>query len=124
MLNRLLRLAAFQNPEFYKAQAMRLPTFDKPRIIACGEDLANHIALPRGCLAEVMELFEAHHIKPDIRDERCAGHSIDVEFMGRPSLLPLARALRRPARTRSWIDLHRRIRHNTRRQVALTLSIE
>ena len=48
MLNRLLRLGAFQNPEFYKAQAMRLPTFDKPRVIACGEDLANHIALPRG----------------------------------------------------------------------------
>jgi superfamily II DNA or RNA helicase len=87
MLNRLLRLAAFQNPEFYKAQAMRLPTFNKPRVIACGEDLANHIALPRGCLAEVMELFEAHHIKPDIRDERCAGHAIDVEFCGqlRPS---------------------------------------
>jgi hypothetical protein len=82
MLNRLLRLAAFQNPEFYKAQAMRLPTFNKPRVIACGEDLANHIALPRGCLAEVMELFEAHHIKPDIRDERCAGHAIDVEFCG------------------------------------------
>ena len=32
--NRLVRLAAFQNPEFYKAQAMRLPTYDKPRIIA------------------------------------------------------------------------------------------
>ncbi len=29
--NRLLRLAAFQNPEFYKAQAMRLSTYDKPR---------------------------------------------------------------------------------------------
>ena len=38
--NRLLRLAAFQNPEFYKAQAMRLPTYDKPRIIACAEDHA------------------------------------------------------------------------------------
>src|SRR5262249_34593566 len=37
--NRLIRLAAFQNPEFYKAQAMRLPTYDKPRIIACAEDL-------------------------------------------------------------------------------------
>src|SRR2546426_999084 len=36
--NRLLRLAAFQNPEFYKAQAMRLPTYDKPRIIGCAED--------------------------------------------------------------------------------------
>jgi hypothetical protein len=28
--NRLLRMAAFQNPEFYKAQAMRLSTYDKP----------------------------------------------------------------------------------------------
>jgi hypothetical protein len=33
--NRLLRLAAYQNPEFYEAQAIRLSTFDKPRIIAC-----------------------------------------------------------------------------------------
>ena len=32
--NRLLRLAAFQNPELYKAQAMRLSTYDKPRVIA------------------------------------------------------------------------------------------
>ena len=31
--NRLIRLAAFQNPEFYKAQAMRFPTYDKPRIV-------------------------------------------------------------------------------------------
>lgn len=31
MLNRLLRLAAFQNLEFYKAQAMRLSTYNKPR---------------------------------------------------------------------------------------------
>jgi hypothetical protein len=31
--NRVIRLAAFQNPEFYKAQAMRLPTYDKPRIM-------------------------------------------------------------------------------------------
>ena len=58
LLNRLLRLAAFQNPEFYKAQAMRLSTFDKPRVIACGEDFASHIALPRGCLAEVLALLK------------------------------------------------------------------
>ncbi len=82
MLNRLLRLAAFQNPEFYKAQAMRLPTFNKPRVIACGEDLANYIALPRGCIAEVVQLFEAHRIKPVIRDERFAGHPIEVKFSG------------------------------------------
>jgi hypothetical protein len=33
----LIRLAAFQNPEFYRAQAMRLPTRGKPRIIHCAE---------------------------------------------------------------------------------------
>jgi len=43
MLDRLLRIAAFQNPEFYEAQAMRLSTFDKPRVIACGEDLPGHV---------------------------------------------------------------------------------
>ena len=41
--NHLLRLAAFQNPEFYKAQAMRLSTWDKPRVIACAEDHPRHI---------------------------------------------------------------------------------
>src|SRR5271166_4199393 len=83
MLNRLLRLGAFQNPEFYKAQAMRLPTFNKPRVIACGEELADHIALPRGCLAEVIDLLKSHRIKPIVRDERFVGRPIEVEFYGR-----------------------------------------
>ena len=30
-------LAAFQNPEFYKARAMRLSTYAKLRVIACAE---------------------------------------------------------------------------------------
>lgn len=38
--NCLIRLAAFQNPEFYKAQSMRLPTWGKPRIISCADDYA------------------------------------------------------------------------------------
>ena len=36
--NRLIRLAAFQNPEFYKAQAMRMSVWDKPRVIGCAEN--------------------------------------------------------------------------------------
>jgi hypothetical protein len=36
--NRVLRLAAFQNPEFYRAQSMRLPTYGIPRIIHCAEE--------------------------------------------------------------------------------------
>jgi superfamily II DNA or RNA helicase len=83
MLNRLLRLGAFQNPEFYKAQAMRLPTFNKPRVIACGEELANHIALPRGCLVEVIELLKTHRITPEVSDERFVGRPIEVGFYGR-----------------------------------------
>ncbi|MBM3787955.1 MAG: hypothetical protein FJW30_26705 [Acidobacteria bacterium] len=82
MMNRLLRLAAFQNPEFYKAQAMRLSTFDKPRVIACGEDLSRHLALPRGCLTELTAFLEALKVKPVVRDERASGKTINVQFHG------------------------------------------
>jgi superfamily II DNA or RNA helicase/very-short-patch-repair endonuclease len=80
--NRLLRLAAFQNPEFYRAQAMRLSTYDKPRIIGCAEDLPSHIGLPRGCLDDLLALLKDLKIKPRIRDERVAGKSIDKKFTG------------------------------------------
>ncbi len=80
--NALVRLAAFQNPEFYKAQAMRLPTYDKPRIIACAEDHAEHIALPRGCLDEALGLFQTLKIKATIRDERFVGRALQVTFSG------------------------------------------
>ena len=82
MLNRLLRLAAFQNPEFYKAQAMRLSTYDKPRVIACGTEFVQHIAVPRGCLTETLALLEAHKIRPEVRDERYSGTAIEAEFQG------------------------------------------
>ena len=57
LANRLIRLAAFQNPEFYKAQAMRFPVWDKPRVIGCAENYPNHIALPRGCLKSAQGLL-------------------------------------------------------------------
>jgi len=82
MLNRLIRLAAFQNPEFYKAQSMRLSTWDKPRIIFCGEDLPQHVAVPRGCLQEARSLLDRHGIRLTLRDERTIGRPIDVTFQG------------------------------------------
>jgi superfamily II DNA or RNA helicase len=82
MLNRILRLAAFQNLEFYKAQAMRLSTYDKPRVIACGQEFAQHVAVPRGCLSELLALLESHKIQPNLRDERFTGISIEAEFQG------------------------------------------
>jgi very-short-patch-repair endonuclease len=80
--NRLLRLAAFQNPEFYKAQAMRLSTYNKPRVVACAEDLPHHIGLPRGCLDDVRKTLTDLGIRMAIRDERRDGSRLEVTFQG------------------------------------------
>jgi hypothetical protein len=80
--NRLLRIAAFQNPEFYKAQAMRLPTYEKPRVISCAEEHPHHIGLPRGCLDDV------RHCSPISASSRWYGTSatqgqrIEIVFTG------------------------------------------
>jgi len=80
--NRLLRLAAFQNPEFYRAQAMRLPTYDKPRIIACGENLSRFISLPRGCEEELRALLKKLGIEIKFEDERIEGTPLELSFRG------------------------------------------
>lgn len=82
LANRLIRLAAFQNPEFYRAQAMRFAVWDKPRVIGCAENYPNHIALPRGCLDAVQHLFRDNGIGCDLRDERFKGAVLDVTFAG------------------------------------------
>ncbi|WP_158817382.1 DEAD/DEAH box helicase family protein [Methylocapsa sp. S129] len=73
MTARVIRVAAFQNPEFYRAQAMRLPTFGKPRMISCAELHPRHIGLPRGCLEEIAELIRAQGAQVVIEDLRTAG---------------------------------------------------
>lgn len=82
LANRLIRLAAFQNPEFYKAQAMRMSVWDKPRVIGNAENFPQHIALPRGCLDAALALLNEHGIACQLRDERFAGNTIDVTFAG------------------------------------------
>ena len=81
--SRIIRLAAFQNPDFYKAQAMRMSTFGKPRVISCAEYYSQHIALPRGCQDELISLFDELKIKAVIQDERFAGQDIGgIAFQG------------------------------------------
>jgi superfamily II DNA or RNA helicase len=82
LVNRLIRLAAFQNPEFYAAQAMRLPTFGKPRVISCAELFTKHIALPRGCFDAAIDLLAANGIQPEVRDERYSGTPLGTRFLG------------------------------------------
>ncbi|MEA4854927.1 MAG: hypothetical protein VB132_00775 [Solidesulfovibrio sp.] len=73
LANRLIRLAAFQNPEFYKAQAMRLPVWDKPRVIGCAENFPQHIGLPRGCLDSVLDLLQKNGIEPHCKRSASRG---------------------------------------------------
>ena len=82
LVNRIIRLAAFQNPEFYSAQAMRLPTFGKPRIISCAELFLKHVALPRGCLDDLLRLLGNSGITVKLCDERRQGRPIGVRFLG------------------------------------------
>lgn len=93
--NRLMRIAAFQNPEFYRAQAMRLSTHGKPRVIHCAEEHAKHIGLPRGCLDDVHALLDSLRIKPIVEDERAEGSPLDVTFLGelRPEQKTAAEAM-------------------------------
>lgn len=80
--NRLVRIAAFQNPEFYRAQAMRLPTYGKPRVVACAEDHPQHIGLPRGCLSDIRHKLVSLGVRVLVRDERETGRPLDVTFTG------------------------------------------
>ena len=82
LANRLIRLAAFQNPEFYKAQAMRMSVWDVPRVIGCAENFPLHIGLPRGCLEAAQALLREQDIRCDLHDERFAGERLDVGFVG------------------------------------------
>jgi superfamily II DNA or RNA helicase len=82
LANRLIRLAAFQNPEFYKKQAMRFSVWDEPRVIGCAENHPSHIALPRGCLDAALALLRDNSIGFELIDERYAGSPMDVAFAG------------------------------------------
>lgn len=89
--NKIKRLAAFRNPDFYKSQAMRLPTYNKPRIIDTAELLPEYIRLPRGCLDSLTELLP----RCTIDDKRMCGRDIAVSFNGelRDEQRPAAEAM-------------------------------
>ncbi|GHV35389.1 hypothetical protein FACS18949_13270 [Clostridia bacterium] len=81
-LNRIKRLAAFKNPEFYKAQAMRLATYDKPRIIDTSYENNEYLSIPRGCEEGLLELLDGANVAYNIEDKRTQGSTIKVSFNG------------------------------------------
>lgn len=81
-LNKIKRLAAFYNPEYFKAQRMRLPVFNKPCIISTHEETEEYLAIPRGCLDALTKLLHDVNVEIDIADRRNSGNSIKVDFNG------------------------------------------
>lgn len=63
---------------------MRLPTFDKPRIISCAELHPRHVALPCGRLDELTALARSHGIEVILEDRRQSGESLPgkARFLG------------------------------------------
>nr|WP_234945168.1 hypothetical protein [Anaeromyxobacter sp. Fw109-5] len=78
----LRRLAAFQNPEFYKKQAMHLSTRGTPRVVTCAEESGPFLSLPRGCEGDAVALVTECGTKPAMDDQRASGEPVQVEFRG------------------------------------------
>lgn len=80
--NQIKRLAAFRNPLFYQAQAMRMPIWDKPRVICCAEYRGDYLCLPRGCIEAFSSFASENGFRIELQDERITGKRIDVRFLG------------------------------------------
>ena len=82
VLNHIKRIAAFRNPEFYKKQAMRMSTYEIPRIISCFDITDDYLAMPRGCKEAIMKLLDSNGAKYTIVDETNHGKAVAVTFLG------------------------------------------
>jgi superfamily II DNA or RNA helicase len=78
LINKLIQLATFKNPEFFKAQTKRLSTYGIPRMINCSEDMLEYIVLPRGCLYDLEKLLLRNSIELVIKDETT---SLDMDLL-------------------------------------------
>ncbi|MEN9487182.1 MAG: hypothetical protein RIR56_870, partial [Bacteroidota bacterium] len=79
---KLKKTSSFANPEFYKKQRMRMPTYPLTRFIFSGEMRPSEIILPRGVLDEVVKILTIAGAQVVIKDQRIDRKKIPVEFTG------------------------------------------
>ena len=82
VLNHLRRIASFRNPEFYSKQALRLSTYQTPRIISCADLTDEYLALPRGCEDAVTTLLQEKNAAYRFEDKTNHGRAISIHFNG------------------------------------------
>lgn len=68
LIDKILDMASFSNPNYFKAKNNRFSTKNIPRVIQCTDELENNIILPRGCLQEVLNLLISSSVKPNINN--------------------------------------------------------
>ncbi len=82
LLNQINRLAAFQNPEFFKRQNLRLSTALTPRVISCAEEIEEYVVLPRGCVDDLRGLLLDYGVELVVEDKREMGQLLGATFQG------------------------------------------
>lgn len=85
LMSNIIRLAAFQNPEFYRAQAMRMPIYNLPRIINLSSETDKYLVIPRGCLENISKLESNLGVVLIPKDLRFTGEPINATFAGKLS---------------------------------------
>ena len=85
LMSDIIRLAAFQNPEFYRAQAVRMPIYNIPRVINLSSETDEYLAIPRGCLEDLSKLVSNLGIMLIQKDLRFPGTPINATFAGKLS---------------------------------------
>lgn len=81
--NHLKHIAAFKNPEFYSKQAMRISTYNIPRIICRADFTDEYLAMPRGCEDAIINMLYSLKIDYEIVNNTNHGKPIGVIFKGK-----------------------------------------
>ena len=83
VINLLKRFAAFKNPDFYTKQAMRISTYNIPRIICRADFTDEFLVMPRGCENAIVAMLSSLKIDYEIADKTNHGKPIAVVFKGK-----------------------------------------
>jgi len=57
--------------------------YDKSRVIGCAEESSDHLALPRGCITQVIKFLNEYQIQSEVIDKTFIGNPIDITFTGK-----------------------------------------
>ena len=80
--NQIRRMAAIQNPMFYRNQAIGLSNYANSRFLYLGEDDGGFLCIPRGLLDALLGGCKETKIPVQMEDERAKGKALNVHFMG------------------------------------------